>query len=87
MNAYAQVQRMLQRLGLVRRSTSSWIGGFITGTSLGAIAGAALAAFLTPTNGKEMRRLVGKKAKQLAVRAERTQSEHPRDNGTREQHA
>src|SRR6478736_217412 len=59
MNTYVrEIKGMLENMGLVRRSESSWVGGFFAGAGLGAVAGAAVAALLTPSNGKEMRKLV-----------------------------
>ena len=72
MNRYVgEIKGMLENMGLVRRSESSWIGGFFAGAGLGAVAGAAVAALLTPSDGKEMRKLVRSKAKRLAKGAEK----------------
>src|SRR5260221_6364772 len=61
-----EIRGSLENLGLVRRTHSSWTGGFLVGTGFGVVAGAAVAALLTPTKGKEMRKLVRSKAKNLA---------------------
>jgi hypothetical protein len=88
MNTYArEIRTMLENWGLIRRSEASWMGGFLVGTGLGVVAGAAVAALLTPTDGKEMRKLVQANAKRLAGTAEKKiaalKSAHA--NGTREQ--
>ncbi|HKQ71992.1 MAG TPA: YtxH domain-containing protein [Polyangiaceae bacterium] len=56
--------------GLMSRPRS-WISPFALGAATGVVAGAAVAAMLTPMNGREMRDRVGEKAKGLA---DRTQS-------------
>jgi hypothetical protein len=71
MNDYIrEIRAVLKRLGLTRRSDSAWIGGFAVGAGVGLISGATMAALLTPANGKEMRKLVGSKAKKIARTAE-----------------
>jgi hypothetical protein len=88
MNTYArEVRGMLENLGLVRRSHSPWSAGFWAGAGFGVVAGAALAGLLTPNNGKEMRKIVGSKAKHLASSAEKKISaiKNTRVNGAREQ--
>jgi gas vesicle protein len=79
MNMYLQgVRDTLGRVGLVRRSNASiWMTGFAIGAGVGLISGAVAALLVTPTNGREMRREIGSRAKRLAERtqrlAERTQ--------------
>jgi gas vesicle protein len=79
MNMYLQgVRDTLSRVGLVRRSrTSIWMTGFAIGAGVGLISGAVAALLVTPTNGREMRREIGSRAKRLAEStqrlAERTQ--------------
>jgi gas vesicle protein len=87
MNAYVrEIRGMLENLGVVRRPPS-WMGGFMTGIGFGVVAGAAVAALMTPSNGKEMRRLVRTKARQIANRAQKKASALKEDhvNGAREQ--
>jgi len=62
---------MLENIGLVRRAKRSWMSGFFAGAGFGAVAGVAVAALLTPTDGKEMRELVRSKAKRFAKGAEK----------------
>jgi hypothetical protein len=72
MNSYIrEIRGVLENLGVVRRPQASWMGGFLVGTGLGVLAGAAVAALLTPSDGKEMRKLVRSKAKKLAKTAEK----------------
>jgi len=87
MNTYVrQIRGILESLGLVRQSGGSWTGGFLIGTGVGAVAGAAVAALLVPTNGKEMRKVVRSKAKRLARNAEKqiTAIKSPSPNGVRD---
>lgn len=88
MNKYIrEVKGVLENLGIVRRSEASWMGGFLVGTGIGVVAGAAVAALLTPTNGKEMRKLVRSNAKRLATKAEKQISaiKSARPNGVKQQ--
>jgi hypothetical protein len=87
MNTYArEIRGMLKKLGLVR-SNSPWKGRFLAGVGLGALAGAAVAVLLTPTKGKEVRKIVRSKAKHLASSAEKKISaiKRPATNGAKEQ--
>jgi gas vesicle protein len=78
---------MLENMGLVRRSERSWMSGFFAGAGFGAVAGIAAAALLTPTDGKEMRKLVRSKAKRLAKGAEKQMAalKSVSTNGARDQ--
>ena len=78
MNTYIEgVRDALTRVGLVRSTTSSWMTGFAIGAGVGLVSGAIVAMLVTPSNGQEMRREIGWRAKKLAERtqqlAERTQ--------------
>jgi gas vesicle protein len=78
MNTYMEgVRDTLARVGFGRRSSSGWMTGFVVGAGVGLISGAAVALLVTPTNGREMRRELGWRAKRLAKQtqqiAERTQ--------------
>jgi len=77
MNTYIEgVRDAFTRMGM-RRSSSTWMTGFVVGAGVGLISGAAVALLVTPTNGREMRRELGWRAKRLAKQtqqlAERTQ--------------
>jgi len=78
MNTYIDgVRDTLARVGWRRRSSSRWISGFALGAGVGLVSGAVVALLVTPTNGREMRRELGWRAKRLAKQtqqfAERTQ--------------
>jgi gas vesicle protein len=78
MNTYMEgVRDTLARVGWRRRSSSRWMTGFAVGAGVGLISGAVVALLVTPTNGREMRRELGWRAKRLAKQtqelAERTQ--------------
>jgi gas vesicle protein len=67
MNTYMDgVRDTLARVGWRRRSSARWLGGFAVGAGVGLVSGAVVALLLTPTNGREMRREVGWRAKRLA---------------------
>ena len=86
MNTYVrEIRGMLENLGVVRRP-QSWMGGFLTGIGFGVVAGASVAALMAPYTGKEMRRLVRTKARQIANRAEKRITAHKaeRVNGVRD---
>jgi gas vesicle protein len=83
MNYAREIRGMLKNLGLVRRSNG--VGTFLVGAGVGAVAGAAVAILLTPTNGKQMRQLVGSRAKQIASTAEKKISSIKSANGAKEQ--
>jgi hypothetical protein len=88
MNTYSrEIRGMLENLGVIRRPRATWTSGFMVGAGLGVIAGAAVAALLTPTDGKEMRILVRSKAKYIAGSAEKKIAaiKGAHANGTREQ--
>ena len=71
MNTYMEgVRDALIRVGLVRSSTSAWMTGFAIGAGIGLVSGATVALLLTPTNGREMRREIGWRAKRLAERTQ-----------------
>ena len=71
MNTYMEgVRDALTRAGLVRSSTSTWMTGFAIGAGIGLVSGAAVALLLTPSNGREMRREIGWRAKRLAERTQ-----------------
>jgi gas vesicle protein len=79
MNTYMEgVRDTLARVGWMRRSSSRWMTGFALGAGVGLISGAVVALLVTPTNGREMRRELGWRAKRLAKQtqelAARTQS-------------
>jgi gas vesicle protein len=78
MNTYIEGMRdALTRIGWMRSSSSSWMTGFCVGAGVGLVSGAVVAILVTPTNGREMRRELGTRAKHLAKQtqqlAERTQ--------------
>ena len=71
MNTYMEgVRDTLARVGLVRRSTSSWLTGFAIGAGIGMVSGAVAALLVTPTNGRQMRSEIGWRAKRLAERTQ-----------------
>jgi gas vesicle protein len=71
MNTYMEgVRDALTRVGLVHSSTSAWMTGFAIGAGIGLVSGAAVALLLTPTNGREMRREIGSRAKRLAEKTQ-----------------
>jgi gas vesicle protein len=71
MNTYMEgVRDVLVRAGLVRSTTSGWLTGFAVGAGLGLVSGAVAALLVTPTNGREMRRELGYRAKKLAERTQ-----------------
>jgi gas vesicle protein len=77
MNTYIEgVRDAVTRMGWMR-SSSGWMTGFCVGAGVGLVSGAVVALLVTPTNGREMRRELGSRAKQLAKQtqqlAERTQ--------------
>lgn len=82
MNYAREIRKMLKSLGLVR-SESNGVSAFLVGAGVGAVAGAAVALLLTPTNGKEMRQLVGSRAKQIADTAEKKIAEIKSPNGAK----
>jgi gas vesicle protein len=78
MNTYIEgVRDALTRAGWMRSSSSGWMTGFCVGAGVGLVSGAVVAMLVTPTNGREMRRELGSRAKELAKQtrqlAERTQ--------------
>jgi gas vesicle protein len=71
MNSYIDgVRDALSRAGLVRSSGPSWMLGFAIGAGVGLVSGAVVALLVTPTNGREMRREIGWRAKKLAERTQ-----------------
>jgi gas vesicle protein len=71
MNSYMDgVRDALERVGLIRSSTSSWITGFAIGAGVGLLAGATAALLTTPASGRELRGQLGTRAKQLAERTQ-----------------
>ena len=71
MNTYMkEARRALTSAGLLQSSTSGWFAGFAVGAGVGLVSGAIVALLVTPTNGREMRREIGWRAKQLAERTQ-----------------
>jgi gas vesicle protein len=71
MNTYIEgVRDTLARVGLVRTSRSGWLAGFAIGAGIGMVSGAVAALLVTPTNGRQMRREIGWRAKSLAERTQ-----------------
>jgi len=67
MKSYArEIRKMLETLGLARKPRG-WSGTFLAGVGVGAVA----AVLLTPSNGKEVRKIVRSKAKLVAGTAEK----------------
>jgi hypothetical protein len=76
MNSYMDgVRDALSRAGIVRSSAPSWFTGFAFGAGIGLVSGAVVALLITPTNGREMRREIGWRAKRLAERTQGAISE------------
>jgi gas vesicle protein len=87
MNSYfREIRTALENLGIVSRPRASWGSGFFVGAGLGVVAGVAAAAMLTPKTGKEVRKLVGSRAKTMAKSAEHRLAamKTPRPNGASE---
>ena len=89
MNPYLrETRKILQSLGVLRRPASSRVAIFLAGAGLGAVAGAALGAFLlTPTNRKQLQELVSSKADQIAStgKAKIAETTTPSANGAGEE--
>ena len=64
------VRGALERAGILRSSGPSWMAGFAIGAGVGLISGAVVALLVTPSNGREMRRELGWRAKKLAERTQ-----------------